>query len=103
MKADVMEIPASERHKTDSNKCYGVLVQKRNPHHNVWSFAVEDTVGNWSIFLQIVFVLEFVPYVKTPTPRILSGTYQNCRISKLRPTIPSESSKTHHDGREGGR
>jgi hypothetical protein len=31
--------------------CNGVLCEKRNPHRNVWSFAVEPTVGNWSIFL----------------------------------------------------
>jgi hypothetical protein len=30
--------------------CNGVLVHKRNPHRNVWSFAVEPTVGNWRIF-----------------------------------------------------
>ena len=63
-------------------------------------FSLRAHRGELEYFLRIVWVLEFVPYDKTPTGRILSGNgtnilstiksnlkrYQNCRNCELRLT-----------------
>ena len=74
------------------------------------TFGVLVKIPPWGIetSFEKSMVLEFVPYSKTPTGRILSDNGTNILSTtksnfKTYHNWRNYSSKPHHDGREGGR